>query len=123
MGEHDFERLPLSRRAFLGLGVGAASAAWLWSNPFGGGDAEAAAVNPFTEPEVITSEDGLLEVTLVCEKRQAVVAGQVVNTYTYNGKVPGPTLVAYPGDKLKITLVNNLPGEMTNLHTHGLHVS
>lgn len=50
----------------------------------------------------------------------------------YNGLVPGPLLVAEPGDTIKITLKNNLkpssvapsaPEQPTNLHTHGLHVS
>lgn len=63
---------------------------------------------------------------------------------SYNGEPLGPTLVARPGDTLKIRLVNNLPADAhvphcdehgvcnhnfphhfntTNLHTHGLHVS
>ncbi|MEM8539641.1 MAG: multicopper oxidase domain-containing protein [Pseudomonadota bacterium] len=57
---------------------------------------------------------------------------------TYNGKVPGPTLVGTPGKNIDVTLVNNLPAlnddctenvnqfhglNTTNLHTHGLHVS
>ncbi|MTJ46740.1 DUF4114 domain-containing protein [Dolichospermum sp. UHCC 0259] len=50
----------------------------------------------------------------------------------YNGLIPGPLLVADPGDTIKITLINNLkpgsvapsaPEQITNLHTHGLHVS
>lgn len=61
----------------------------------------------------------------------------------YNGDIVGPTLIARPGDTLKIRLINNLPPEensppcdhgdhcdhnqphnfnTTNLHTHGLHV-
>ncbi|TAF10137.1 MAG: DUF4114 domain-containing protein [Nostocales cyanobacterium] len=50
----------------------------------------------------------------------------------YNGLIPGPLLVADPGDTIKITLKNNLkpgsvapsaPEQAANLHTHGLHVS
>lgn len=61
----------------------------------------------------------------------------------YNGELVGPTLVARPGDTLKIKLINEMPPESspppcdqeghcdhnqphnfntTNLHTHGLHV-
>ena len=40
----------------------------------------------------------------------------------FGGLVPGPTLHLFPGDRLKLRLVNNLP-ESTNLHVHGLHVS
>ncbi len=61
---------------------------------------------------------------------------------SYNGQIVGPTLVASPGDTLKIRMTNTLPAEQhpphcdhghcnhnmphnfntTNLHTHGLHV-
>ncbi len=43
----------------------------------------------------------------------------------YNGKIPGPMLITEPGDTLNITLQNDLqnPKQVTNLHTHGLHVS
>ncbi len=59
-------------------------------------------------------------------------------TYTYNGKSPGPTLTLEPGGTLDIELINDLPAlhddctddmnrfhglNTTNLHTHGLHVS
>lgn len=73
---------------------------------------------------------------------------RLVSTRTYNGKVPGPTLEVYPGDRLEFSVRNALgpsppappPYEdftcaqlmaldiphcfnTTNLHTHGLHVS
>lgn len=41
----------------------------------------------------------------------------------YNGRIPGPMLITEPGDTIKITLNNNLDEQVTNLHTHGLHVS
>jgi hypothetical protein len=40
----------------------------------------------------------------------------------YNGQINGPMLITEPGDTIKITLNNNLD-QITNLHTHGLHVS
>jgi FtsP/CotA-like multicopper oxidase with cupredoxin domain len=40
----------------------------------------------------------------------------------FNGGIPGPTLVACPGDRVTVHLVNDL-SEPTNLHVHGLHVS
>lgn len=40
----------------------------------------------------------------------------------YNGQITGPMLITEPGDTIKITLNNNLD-QVTNLHTHGLHVS
>ncbi|MHB8270800.1 multicopper oxidase family protein [Bradyrhizobium sp.] len=78
------------------------------------------------------------------------VAGCITHLRTYNGSVIGPTIRAKPGDTIHIRLINNLkdpkPGEfpdppqhpappghgggahqfsfnITNLHTHGLHVA
>jgi FtsP/CotA-like multicopper oxidase with cupredoxin domain len=74
-----------------------------------------------------------------------MVAGCQVHLRSYNGKVTGDTLRIKPGDTLYLRLVNNLPANapsvphpqqpppsghaqqfnfnITNLHTHGLHVS
>jgi FtsP/CotA-like multicopper oxidase with cupredoxin domain len=69
-----------------------------------------------------------------------IVQGIPLNYRTFNGKFPPDTLVAKPGDKMKITFVNNLehsaedyfhPSDVNiphgfnnlNLHTHGLNVS
>ncbi|WP_232293675.1 multicopper oxidase family protein [Stigmatella aurantiaca] len=61
-----------------------------------------------------------------------------VKLRSYNGQLVGPTIEARPGDTLRILLDNQLPPEpprgmsdpnvphgfnVTNLHTHGLHVS
>jgi FtsP/CotA-like multicopper oxidase with cupredoxin domain len=61
----------------------------------------------------------------------------VIKTPTYEGTIPGPTLMLNPGDKLSIDLVNDLPANpkdqrrgafpqdpyTTNFHTHGMTVS
>ena len=57
------------------------------------------------QPEEIRSSDGLLELTLN--------VGLVTTEYNrtapgYNGGAVGPTLRARPGDKVRITLMNNL---------------
>src|SRR5512138_2565024 len=60
--------------------------------------------------------------------------GTRVTLLTYNGTYPGPVIRAARGETLKVQLVNNLPKttatnilghtrNITNLHTHGLHVS
>ncbi|BAY62544.1 multicopper oxidase type 2 [Calothrix brevissima NIES-22] len=47
----------------------------------------------------------------------------------YNGLIPGPFIITEPGDTIKIKLINDLSKEVqgkeqvSNLHTHGLHVS
>jgi len=59
-------------------------------------------------------------------------------TRMFNGQILGPTILVRPGDAFTVTLVNALPPpgfstaalhnefrtpDITNLHTHGLHVS
>ena len=76
----------------------------------------------FTQPDVLASTSGRLDVTLVAAPSKVAFGAGKRFAYTYNGTTPGPTLRVRPGDVLSITLVNRL-GEATNLHTHGLHVS
>ena len=45
--------------------------------------------------------------------------GKTVKAWTYNGVVPGPTLKADIGDKVKVVLKNELP-ESTSIHFHGI---
>ena len=76
----------------------------------------------FTQPKVLASSNGRLEVTLTAEAGTVPYGDGTRFAYTYNGTSPGPTLKVRPGDTLVITLENHLD-EPTNLHTHGLHVS
>ena len=89
----------------------------------------APAGEPFIEPTLVQSHNGVLHATLVLKEGPAMVGDTAVTnawTYQLNG-VPsyvGPTLQANPGDLLDIIIDNQLPeGQITNLHTHGLHVS
>jgi FtsP/CotA-like multicopper oxidase with cupredoxin domain len=104
----------ISRRCFIGLGASAALGAMLpgVAKAFGG----------LREPPVVRSRNGILRVTLTAEPRRCVVAGEEREVMLYNGCLPGPTLVADPGDRIEVRLVNRLD-EPTNVHTHGLHVS
>jgi manganese oxidase len=47
--------------------------------------------------------------------------GKVVDAWTYNGMVPGPTIRVAIGEKIQIRLKNELP-IATDLHMHGLNV-
>ena len=127
------------RNALVIGGVGAAALAgggiWLWSQ--GRKEPEAPAVttpeaspslNPspqlegigtLTEPNVLQSSDGLLELTLVAALTDVVVAGRQVRALTFNGSLPGPTLRIRPGDRIALTFHSELDAP-TNLHTHGL---
>jgi FtsP/CotA-like multicopper oxidase with cupredoxin domain len=94
-------------------------------------------------PEVRVSVDGVLETTLRASYGEVEINGQKVQTLNFEGMVPGPTLVVCPGDTLIVHLENALgdtpdawmaaashdpdvphgEGQVTNLHTHGFHVS
>src|SRR5215213_2289816 len=75
--------------------------------------------NPWREPPVLMSVDGLLDVEF--DARPVPTAG--VGKLAYNGTIPGPTLRFRAGDTVRLKLTNNLEGPMTNMHVHGLHVS
>jgi FtsP/CotA-like multicopper oxidase with cupredoxin domain len=97
----------------------------------------------FPQPEVRRSSQGVLRTTLHARIADNTLVDQVsgearlVHTPTYEGTIPGPTLVVKPGDTLSLDLVNDLPPNpevqrmgffphhqyTTNLHTHGLSVS
>jgi FtsP/CotA-like multicopper oxidase with cupredoxin domain len=97
----------------------------------------------FPQPQVRQSSHGTLRTTLHARIAANRVVDQVsgetrtIHTTTYEGTIPGPTLVVKPGDTLALDLVNDLPPNpetqrkgffphdpyTTNLHTHGLSVS
>ena len=77
--------------------------------------------NLLENPVELNSQGGVLEATLTAAPVELSVDGKKVQMLAYNGSVPGPTLRVRPGDKVRLTLVNNL-SEPTNLHTHGLFV-
>ena len=47
--------------------------------------------------------------------------GMTVNLWGYNGQVPGPTIEAVEGDKIRVFVTNKLP-EHTSVHWHGMLV-
>src|SRR6185369_840572 len=64
--------------------------------------------NAFSQPKEIRSVAGVLNVTLNLAVAPNTIAGRALETATYNGSIPGPTLRVHPGDVLKIRLINNL---------------
>src|SRR5262245_59020823 len=66
--------------------------------------------------------DGAKEFNLVAEPvRAEFVPGRPVDVWGYNGSMPGPTLEANEGDRIRVVFENHLP-EMTSIHWHGLEV-
>jgi bilirubin oxidase len=90
-----------------------------------GATREAVAVTRPAGPAVLRNESRLprtVEVTIVAEPaRLSFIPGKSTASYTYNGRVPGPTLEAYEGDRVIVHFRNNLP-EATTIHWHGLHI-
>jgi FtsP/CotA-like multicopper oxidase with cupredoxin domain len=119
---------PLSRRSALALGgIGAAlviagGTGIVWTVATIGSSAPLRSGKELTQPTPLRSIDGLLNVALVAGPSTMMIGGTAVKAMTYNGALPGPTLIVRAGDTLAISLRNQL-GAPTNLHTHGLHVS
>jgi suppressor of ftsI len=82
-----------------------------------------------SNPPELRAKNGTLSLTL----HAAVASGK--NAFYFNGHPNAPTLRLAPGDRLKISYINDLPAkpperclagpcmDMTNLHFHGLTVS
>ena len=66
--------------------------------------------------------DGAKEFHLTAEPvRREILPGIWMDTYGYNGGMPGPTIEVNQGDRVRIVAKNNLP-EGTSMHWHGLEV-
>ena len=118
----------LSRRAFLGAAIGGAALV-------AGCDASRVASHSRrTGPRVIAPDGRIVAAREAARTRpgarvvakelraapvQVDLGGTVVDTWAYNGTVPGPLVRATIGDILAVNLTNDLP-EHTTIHWHGL---
>jgi FtsP/CotA-like multicopper oxidase with cupredoxin domain len=80
------------------------------------------AAGAYAEPSVVTSQAGVLRLSLNAAPSTVTVAGRRVALMAYDGRYVPPTLRVRPGDTLRFRLANALT-QPTNLHTHGLAVS
>lgn len=93
---------------------------------------------PLIEAPVLRPKDREVNTTLTVEYADHEIAGCMTHLRRYNGALVGPTFRVKPGDTLNINLKNMLPVDhtpppedintphnfnVTNFHTHGLHVS
>jgi FtsP/CotA-like multicopper oxidase with cupredoxin domain len=68
-------------------------------------------------------KDGVKEFHLVAKHtRREFLPGQWMDVWGYNDSVPGPTIEAVEGDRVRIVLHNELP-EPTTLHCHGIELT
>jgi FtsP/CotA-like multicopper oxidase with cupredoxin domain len=67
--------------------------------------------------------DGVKEFHLVAKHtRREFLPGEWMHVWGYNDSMPGPTIEAVEGDRVRIVLHNELP-ESTVLHLHGLELA
>jgi FtsP/CotA-like multicopper oxidase with cupredoxin domain len=90
--------------------------------------------NGFNPHDILTDFDGgevsrdrsgrtVREYEFVASDKEIEVApGVFFPAWTYNGRVPGPTIKATEGDRLRITLVN-ATSHLHTIHFHGIHAS
>ncbi len=91
---------------------------------------------PFKDPAVLTDinpDPYIFEANLEAKAATVNINGVQANLLTYNGYYPGPTINIKKGDTLKFHFKNSLPQSgtnilgyergITNIHTHGFHVS
>jgi FtsP/CotA-like multicopper oxidase with cupredoxin domain len=75
--------------------------------------------------EVSTADDGRVlreyEITAI-DKEIEIAPGLVFPAWTYNGRVPGPTIRATEGDRIRIRFVNEGSHPHT-MHFHGIHAA
>jgi FtsP/CotA-like multicopper oxidase with cupredoxin domain len=90
-------------------------------------------IDPPKMPDLSTKA-GVVEVALEAKVAPVNINGKMANLLTYNGSYPAPTIRVNKGDLLKVRFKNSLPPtnetnilgfhkNITNLHTHGWHVS
>ncbi len=93
--------------------------------------------DPFKDPVQLMNQSqiaGVFESELNVKSAPININGKTANLLTYNGHFPAPTISVKKGDLLRVHFKNSLPTtgtlnvlgyaeNVTNLHTHGLHVS
>ena len=83
------------------------------------------------EPPVIKSDSGSLDVELTVSEGRISSSNFGFESRLYNGISPGPTIIVTAGDRVRITLINELSPDgstyfqpnTTSLHLHGVHTS
>ena len=69
-----------------------------------------------------TLYNGVKYFELIAEPvKREILSGLFINSWGYNGSMPGPTIQVYPGDYVSIRVFNRLP-QPTSIHWHGLDV-
>ncbi|HRX86633.1 MAG TPA: multicopper oxidase domain-containing protein, partial [Phycisphaerae bacterium] len=104
----------MSRRRFLAVSLGATGAAAL---------ASCTSVKSTTAVAPTASATGPVaqEITLRARQAQIDLGGREATAWTFGDRVPGPAIRAKAGERVRITVANDLPEE-TSVHWHGLAI-
>src|SRR5215469_2755398 len=131
------------RRCLFLILVGTFTSIAAGCNGSSGGQSATPAPSSFPQPQVRKSSNGKFNTSFHIAFASNTLTDnftleqRVVHTATYEGTIPGPTLIVKPGDTLTIDMINQLPANptnqrggffpkdpyTTNLHLHGLRVS
>jgi hypothetical protein len=94
------------------------------------GDSKNAVIDPmkylrefnYGHVTVLPNGTTMREFTIIASDSEIkeVSPGVFYNVWTFNGTIPGPTIRATEGDKIKINFINN-GSKPHSLHTHGIH--
>lgn len=87
------------------------------------GDAPVPVVTPdLPERILFTLKDGVKEFLLHCRHtKREFLPDLFIDVWGFNGDMPGPTIEAIQGDRVRIIVHNELP-ESTGIHWHGLEI-
>ncbi len=118
---------PLSSAQMMGGGGGMGGGTSVIDPPPGAAFADPVEMRNFS------TVPGIVEVNVEAKSSWINVNGTMANLLTYNDSYPAPTIRAKKGDIMKVHFKNSLSmmgtnilghdRDITNLHTHGLHVS
>ena len=109
----------LSRRRFLGSAAGAGIV--LLTGCASGTDQSNVASSRLTKITADPARRPDVVAALRAAPTEFELAGRVVNTWAYDGAVPGRTVRASVGDLVEVSIANDLP-EATSIHWHGLSI-
>jgi suppressor of ftsI len=89
----------------------------------GASGAEAAAREALISPVEIRSENGVLRAMITAAPGRVQLGDFAFPGLLYNGSYVPPVLRARLGDTMRVSFRNQLPGDPSNLHFHGMSVS
>jgi FtsP/CotA-like multicopper oxidase with cupredoxin domain len=92
---------------------------------YGGGPPQSHAQHPHVRVDTLKGPKGMPDVRFTLVAKQAKTrlhSGKTLDSWTFNGQVPGPELRVRQGDLVEATLVNEDVDDGVTIHWHGVDV-